>query len=50
MSTFVWIGVGWLILAVFAWSWLAAAHRADRPRREQPPAARPVKQRARARH
>jgi hypothetical protein len=30
MSMFVWLAVGWLVLAVLGWSWLASAARADR--------------------
>jgi hypothetical protein len=38
MSTLVWVGAGWLVLAVLAFSWLAAARRGDRSRTERPPA------------
>ncbi len=41
MSTFLWLGVGWVGLAILGWSWLTAAHRADRTRAAPPPVVEP---------
>ena len=39
MSVFLVLALAWLVVAVLGWSWLAAAGRADRERRERPPRA-----------